>query len=103
VVRRFIHDLRGDLGQIAIHVPREGGLRAGLDTLDRPRRDRGPGGVGLQAAVVAALAAPAVGIDGHVADLARHVRHAAVDLTSEPSSATAPTTMLVPPMSSPTM
>src|SRR2546430_12382040 len=68
VVRRFVHDLRGDLGQIAIDVARQGGVRAGFDSFDRPRRDRRPGRVGLETAVVAALAAPTVGVDGHVAD-----------------------------------
>src|SRR3989449_7161453 len=61
VVRGFVHDLGGDLGQVALYIARERGVGAGFDSLDRPRRDGGARRVGLEAAVVAALAAPAVG------------------------------------------
>src|SRR5207247_2972961 len=89
VVRGFVHDLGGDLGQIVLHVAGERGVGAGFDSLDRPRRDGGARRVGLEAAVVAALATPAVGIDGHVADLARDVRGPAIDLSTEHDRAAA--------------
>ena len=69
--------------QVAAHQRRQPALGARLERLDRAQRDVGARGVGLEAAVVAALAAAALGVDGRVADLARHVRRAVVQLAVE--------------------
>src|SRR2546427_5739984 len=53
------------------------------DPLDRAGGDRGPRGVGLQAAIVAALAAAPVGIDGHMADLAGRSEEHTSELQSQ--------------------
>ena len=50
---------------------RQPALGAGLDGLDGPHRDGGARRVRLEAAVVAALAAAALGVDGDMADLPR--------------------------------
>jgi len=78
VVRGLVHRLRGDLRGVTTHVAGQAGLRAGLHPLDGAQRDVRPGGVGLEAAVVAAFAAAPFGVDRGVADLARDVRCAVV-------------------------
>src|SRR3989475_12553982 len=60
------------------------------DPLDRAGGDRGPRGVGLEAAIVAALAAAPVGIDCHMADLAGDVGGAVIDLAVEHDAAADP-------------
>ena len=79
VVRRLVDRLRGDLLQRAVHVVGEPARLARLDRLDRAPRDGRARRVGLEAAVVAALAAPAVDLDRGVADLARAVRRPVVE------------------------
>ena len=81
VVRGLVDGLRGDPWQVAADIARgRPALGAGLDLLDRAQGDVGARRVGLEAAVVAALAAAALGVDRRVADLARHVRRAVVQL-----------------------
>src|SRR5256885_5014498 len=74
----------------ALHVAGQGRLGPRLDALDCSGRDRGARGVRLEAAIVAAFAAAAVGIDGHVADLAGDVGGAVIDLAVEHDAAADP-------------
>src|SRR5207247_2319404 len=90
VVRRVVDDLRGDARELALHVAGHGRLGPRLDPLARAGGDRGPRGVGLEAAIVAALAAAPVGIDGHMADLAGDVGGAVIDLAVEHDAAADP-------------
>src|SRR3989449_7244722 len=90
VVRRLVDDLRGDARELALHVAGQGRLGPRLDPLDRAGGDRRPRGVRLEAAIVAAFAAAAVGIDGHVADLAGEVGGAVTDLAVEHDAAADP-------------
>ena len=78
--RRLIHRLRGDVGEVAPREVGDAALRAGLDVLDGAARDRGTRCVRLEAAVVAALALAALGVDGGVPDLTRRVRRAVQQL-----------------------
>ena len=87
VGRGLVDGLGGDLPEVAAYQRPEPALGAGLELLDRPERDVGTRGVGLEAAVVAALAAPAFGIDRGVADLARHVRGSVVQPAVEDDAA----------------
>src|SRR4051812_1114806 len=70
IVGGLVHRLGRDLLQVAADVRCQPADRAGLDLLAGSERDVGSRGVGLEAAVVAALATPALGIDRRVADLA---------------------------------
>src|SRR2546430_11235573 len=70
VVRRLVYQLGGDLREIAVHVLGEGRVGARSDPFDRPRRDRRARRVGLEAAVVTALAQPSGRAGGHRSDLA---------------------------------
>src|SRR6185437_5141200 len=83
VVRRLVYGLRRQPGQIAVHVLAERRVDAGFDPFGGPGGDRGARRVGLEAAVVPALAATAVRVDGRVADLTRHIGHAVIDLAVE--------------------
>jgi hypothetical protein len=79
VVRRLIDGLGGDPRHVPAHVTGQPCLGARLDRLDGAHRDVGPRGVGLEASVVAALAAASLGVDRGVPDLAGHVGGAVVE------------------------
>src|SRR5207247_193117 len=87
VPRRLVDSLGGDLRQVASHERWQTAYGAGLDLLDRTEGDVRPRGVGLETAVVAALAAAALGVDRRVADLPRHVRRPVIQLSLQNESA----------------
>ena len=79
VVRRLVDRLGRDPCEVAAAVRRQSALGARLELLHGAQRDVRARGVGLEAAVVAALAAAALGVDGGVPDLAGHVRGAVIE------------------------
>src|SRR3954467_3159633 len=87
-LRRFVDRLRGDLSQIAVHHAHQD-----RHALVAPQRfasalgDRRPRRVGLEASIVAALAAPSGRVDRCVTDLARHVGRSVIQLALENQSA----------------
>ena len=87
LLRGLIHRGGRDAGQIAAgHLGEDAG-RAGLDLLHGAARNRGPGGIRLEATIVAAAAATPVEVDGDVADLARAIRRAMMQSTIEHDAA----------------
>ena len=87
LLRRVVHELRGDLVRSSVHQLVQDRRLAARERLARALRDRRAGRVRLETAVVAALAATSRRVDGRVADLARDVRRAVKEATVENESA----------------